>query len=337
MSEERLRWHLLIHQIPPKPLYLRAKVRNRLARVGAIALKNSVYVLPLGEECLEDFQWIAQEIVAGGGEAHLCEATFPDAKADRRLVARFQVERAADFGRLAEELRPFVGHSRRRSSKVPPDQEAAAALDRIRKNLAVVTRIDFFAAPSRKEVERLLAELEQRLLARPESGTQAAATNADLVGRTWVTRRGLHIDRIASAWLIRRFVDPNARFRFLDAGKEEPKPDELRFDMVDGDFTHEGDRCTFETLLARLAIRDSALGAVAEIVHDIDLKDGKFGRPEAAGIEQVIAGILVTHPDDDDRIDRGFALFDDIYKSFQRPRASLPSGEQINRNKGDKP
>ncbi|HYT32587.1 MAG TPA: chromate resistance protein ChrB domain-containing protein, partial [Thermoanaerobaculia bacterium] len=144
------------------------------------------------------------------------------------------------------------------------------------------------------------------------------------IGRTWVTRRGIHIDRIASAWLIRRFLDPNARFRFVDA-KEPARPGDLQFDMVGGDFTHEGDRCTFETLLARTGVANRALVDIAEIVHDIDLKDGKFARPEAAGIERLLTGLILANPEDEARLQRGFVLFDELYQSF---RKKLPASSK---------
>jgi hypothetical protein len=138
------------------------------------------------------------------------------------------------------------------------------------------------------------------------------------MGRTWVTRRGIQVDRIASAWLIRRFVDPDARFRFIAPHAEEARPGELTFDMTGGDFTHEEDRCTFETLVRRAGPSDPALERVAEIVHDIDIKDGKFGRSEARGVEQLLWGMLAANPSDEERLDRGFALLDDLYQSFSR-------------------
>ena len=141
---------------------------------------------------------------------------------------------------------------------------------------------------------------------------------AELADLTWVTRRGVHVDRIASAWLIRRFIDAAARFRFADSHSPAASPGEVRFDTVGGEFTHEGDRCTFETLVARIGLADPAVSQIAEIVHDIDLKDAKFGRAEAAGIEQLIDGLVLAHADDLDRLDRGFALFDDLCESFRR-------------------
>ena len=139
-----------------------------------------------------------------------------------------------------------------------------------------------------------------------------------LRGRTWVTRRGVQVDRIASAWLIRRFIDPRARFRFVNPHADEVRSGEIRFDMAGGEFTHEEDRCTFETLVRCCEVRDPGVGRIAQIVHDVDIKDGKFGRPEARGVEQVIHGLVAATPDDRARLDRGFALFDDLHRSFAR-------------------
>jgi hypothetical protein len=133
-----------------------------------------------------------------------------------------------------------------------------------------------------------------------------------------VTRTGVHVDRIASAWLIRRFVDPDAAFKFVPAKGYTPEPGELRFDMFEAEFTHEGDRCTFETLCSRLGLADSALQALGEVVHDIDLKEEKFGRPETAGVARLLAGLARRTRDDHERIERGSQLFDDLYESFPR-------------------
>ncbi|HEX5078127.1 MAG TPA: chromate resistance protein ChrB domain-containing protein, partial [Geminicoccaceae bacterium] len=186
----------------------------------------------------------------------------------------------------------------------------------------------FFGADRRVPLEALLAELEQRVAA-PASGEppQAASREADVLqncrGRTWVTRQGVYVDRIASAWLIRRFIDPAAQFKFVPAKGYEPAPGELRFDMFEAEFTHRGDRCTFEVLLERAGLEDAALRAIAEIVHDIDLKDAKYGRDEAAGVASLMAGIVRAHGRDEDRLAQGIAVFENLYASFpNRRRAS---------------
>lgn len=163
--------------------------------------------------------------------------------------------------------------------------------------------------------DRADALLRRRFLGGVDKAEKAASS---LLNRTWVTRRGIQIDRIASAWLIRRFIDPRARFRFVDVKADTIGPNELRFDMAGGDFTHEEDRCSFEAFVRRLGLADRALSSIAEIVHDIDIKDGKFGRAEAAGIEQLLVGTLLANPGDEERLERGFRLFDDLYQSFGR-------------------
>ena len=138
------------------------------------------------------------------------------------------------------------------------------------------------------------------------------------LGATWVTRKDVFVDRIASAWLIRRFIDPEARFKFVVGKGYLPEPGELRFDMFEAEFTHVGDRCTFEVLLERAALDDHALRAIAEIVHDIDLRDDKFKRPETAGIAMMINGIALTHRDDHERLKRAEQAFDEVYAMLAR-------------------
>jgi hypothetical protein len=303
-------WYLLIHQLPPEPLYLRAKIRQRLARVGAVALKNAVYVLPRREECLEDFQWIVEEAVAGGGEAYVCEAEFLEGKTEQALADQFRAERDTDYAALVDEIRDW---------KNEKDRELPPRAARARKRLEEIRKIDFFDAPRRREAEKRVADLDAASRRPPRRN---GPKRSSLLGRIWVTRPGIHIDRIASAWLIRRFLDPRARFRFVDP-KEPPRKGETRFDMVGGDFSHEGDRCTFETLVASSGLTDRALTAVGEIVHDIDLKDDKFGRLEAPGIERLIIGLALANPEDDARLERGLILFDELYQSFRKKTAVL--------------
>jgi hypothetical protein len=321
-------WYLLIHQLPPRPLYLRAKIGNRLEKVGAVALKNSVYVLPGRSDCLEDFQWIAQEAIAGGGEAWVCAAAFQGPSATGALRARFQAQADTAYEALGADLRQAIREARGRTPAGSPE-ERAAGLTRLRKRLEEVRGIDFFGAPRRKEIEALMEELE-RLLHRtaPDPAGSSRRGLPGLTGRVWVTRRGIKVDRMSTAWLVRRFVNPRARFRFVDPGKESPAPGEISFDMSGGDVTHEGDRCTFETLLARTKSKDPGLRAIGEIVHDLDLKDGKYGRPEAAGIRALIDGIVRSHAADTRRLEAGLELFDVLYASLREAPGAPPRGRR---------
>ena len=298
-------WLLLFHQIPPKPDYLRVKIGRRLQRIGAIAVKNSLYVLPDRAESLEDFQWVRAEVIDGGGDASICRASFVDGLTDEQVAHLFREARDHDYMEIAESARAAA-----RTSGGLDD------LARLRKRVAAVKAIDFCDAPGRAMAEDALAALAKKV--ESPASISAPETHSEYRGRVWVTRKEVFVDRIASAWLIRRFIDRDARFRFVDDAKTRRQSNELRFDMFDGEFTHVGDRCTFETLLDRFGLTDPALHAIGEIVHDIDLKDEKFGREDAPGIERVLASIASANADDDSRLARGAQLFDDLYALFTK-------------------
>lgn len=313
------RWLLLMHQIPPHPGYLRVKIGRRLSDLGAVAVKNSIYVLPRGDETREDFQWVRREIVAGGGDASVCEARFVEGLSDEAVEALFREARAADYAALLQEARRLQGLLARPGKRgAEARSRVATALGRLRKRQAEVEAIDFFRANGRDALAGLMAAIEGAL--RPPEAPQSEdppVSPADFRGRTWVTRADLHVDRMASAWLIRRFIDPRARFRFTASPRGKRAPAEITFDMFEADFTHEGDRCTFEVLVRRFGLEDVPLRHIAEMVHDIDLKDAKFARPEAAGIDRLLAGLVRRHKDDAARLQEGSAVFDALYASFQ--------------------
>lgn len=316
------RWLLLIHQIPPKPSYLRVKIGRRLQALGAVPVKNSVYILPRSEQAFEDFQWVRREIVAGRGDASVCEVQFVDGLSDGGVEALFTAAREADYEALTREARRLQDSRQPARRRLATRKErTSVALLRLRKRLGEVAAIDFFGAPGRDAVEGILAAVEAALrrsgAAAPPEGVTPLG---EVRGRTWVTRTGVHVDRIASAWLIRRFIDPDARFKFVRGQDYAPAAGELRFDMFQAEFTHEGGGCTFEVLLRRFGVREAALRHLAEIVHDIDLKDAKFSRPEAPGVGSLVAGIAMRHPDDDSRLRDGGGVFEALYEFFKRKR-----------------
>jgi hypothetical protein len=293
-------WLLFIHQIPPKPDYFRVKVRRRLQRIGAVPLKNSVYLLPAREETMEDFQWLLREVRSEGGEATICRADLLDGASDGEIESLFSAERQSDYAAIERDAAAL-------------DREKAdeAELGRLRRRLEETVRIDFFGAPGRDAAERAI----QRASARPVAAEPSQVEGGPR-GRTWVTRPGLGVDRMASAWLIRRFIDPDATFAFASVADAAAMSGVLRFDMYEGEFTHEGGRCTFEVLLERFGLEEPALRAVAEVVHDIDCKEDRYARPEIPGIAAIVEGIRRSGMEDATRISQGTVLFEGLYRGF---------------------
>jgi hypothetical protein len=317
-------WVLLMPRIPPKPAYVRVKVWRRLQAIGAVAIKNSVWVLPRREECIESFQWVTRELGEMGGGASLCEGQFVDGVTDQEIERLFVEARDADYAALTEEARALAKHLRPKRL----DEAALVGLDgqaaKLRQRFDAIVATDFCHAPGREAAEGLVVDLEQKLAAvrSPRGEPRARGPVVKPTRRTWVTRTGVHVDRIASAWLIRRFIDPQATLKFVPAQGYAPESGELRFDMYDAEFTHEGDRCTFEVLLRRMGIEDAALVAIGEIVHDIDLKDDKFGRPETAGFRSILNGLCGIHRDDSERIQHGTTLLEGLYGHFRAARST---------------
>jgi hypothetical protein len=316
-------WLLLVHALPAQPAYERVKLHRRLQAIGAVPVKKTVHALPHSEDALEDFQWTAKEIEAAGGEALVCEAKLLSGTSDAHLRQLFDSARDADYRALTQEIRATLPPAAR--GRNPGKRSEAARrpnAGRLRKRLAEIVALDFFGASGRAAAEAALSELETRIMkSRPNDSTRpapSARSLKDLRGKTWVTRRNVHVDRMACAWFIGRFIDAKARFKFVEPAGYVPKANELRFDMADGEFTHRGEQCSFEVFLDESGLRDPALRSMAEIVHDLDLKDAKFGRPEVEGVRLLLSGITLSSESDEMRLKRGGTLFDDLYRSFKR-------------------
>lgn len=320
------RWLLLTHQLPNEPSNLRVKVWRKLNSLGAVPVKNSIYALPNRSSTREDFEWLRKEILQAGGEAAVFAADSLSEKDDRDILAAFLRARAKDYDALGEEARAFNAKLRAALDGGHIKEALSIRFERqwsdLRRERERIGRIDFFAGPAREEIGTLLEE-GQALLGRSRALSVRRAPKPppavavkELRGKTWVTRRSAHVDRLAAAWLVVRFIDPKARFKFV-ALPYQPRPGELRFDMAEGEFTHFGDWCTFETLARRLRLDNPAVAALAEIVHDIDLKDAKFSRSEAPGVALAIQGLCRRHPKDPARLAAGLELFDALYAALR--------------------
>jgi len=313
------KWLLLIHQIPPKPSYFRVKIWRRLQQVGAVPIKQSVYVLPKNDQTLEDFSWMLREIKDGGGEASICEAAFIDGITDEQIIAIFREARKVDYEEIIKDARSILTElPSGPDAQIEDVSHADGQLARLQKKMAELTAIDYFECPDRGAAEVLLANLTEKLKGAKTGKHRPGKPLQELIGKTWVTRENVYVDRIACAWLIRRFVDPAARFKFVSSKKYKPQPNELRFDMFDAEFTHDGVLCSFEVMIRRLGLDQKLYARLEEIVHDIDLKDEKFGRPETAGIKTLFSAIVTAHPKDEERTEIGGKILDDLFEHFKQ-------------------
>ncbi|HMG52499.1 MAG TPA: chromate resistance protein ChrB domain-containing protein [Kofleriaceae bacterium] len=310
------RWVLFMPTIPAKPASVRVKIWRRLKAIGAVGLRGSVYALPNREECVEVFEWVSRELRELGGQASICEGRFLDGSTDDDIERRFIDARNADYAEVADGAKQLL--KKLDAKRITPERITAITDEHAKlvHRLGEITAIDFLNVPGREAVEGLLAAVARALPRDGTKTTEPLEVMARPRGATWVTRTGVHVDRIASSWLIRRFVDPEAQFKFVPAKGYAPNQGELRFDMFEAEFTHVGDRCTFEVLVERMDLRDPALVALGEIIHDLDLRDDKFGRDETAGVRSAVDGICTVAHDDEQRIAAASPMLDGLYSHF---------------------
>ena len=316
-------WLVLFHQFPQDPGSLRVRIWRRLQSIGAVAVRNSMYVLPLNEQAREDFEWILRELLAGAADGAILESKFVGGMSDSQIRGLFAAARDTDYVALAGQVREAQKRlPRARARGEERAREVRKHLARFRKRLSEIEAIDFFGSEGRLGTAALLEAFakeagDQSDGNEPEESDMTTTGIEAWQGRVWVTRADVHVDRIATAWLVRRWIDPDARFRFTTERQSAPDPGEVRFDMFDAEFTHEGERCTFEVLLARTGLEDPALRRVGEIVHDLDLKDHKYDHEETPGIGALLAGLFANTEDDAQRLERGGAIFDDLWSAFR--------------------
>jgi hypothetical protein len=307
---------LLLVGVPPTPSSLRVRVWRRLRSLGAVPLKRSAYLLPDTPERYEDFQWLAQEIQRDGGDATLVRVQQIENVTPAEVLRLFHEPRDQDYKHLAARYRKLLQSFDRKTAAT--SARVHDELARLSKEHQRIREIDFFDAPGGAEVRRLEEAIAMRTR-RPESVRSEPVPVLDLTklrGRRWVTRPRPHVDRVASAWLIKRFIDPAAAFVFAPPA-EFPK-DAIPFDAPGVELSHHGEDCTFETLVKRARLRDRRLTRLAEVVHEADLRDGKFPHEEARGIDVAIRALLAASPDDDQVLTQGMALFEGLYVTTPR-------------------
>ena len=326
-------WILLIHQLPPKPTNLRVRIWRKLQKLGAVAIKNSVYVLPANEKTNEDFQWLKQEIESAGGEAAVFRAGSVEGATDDELISAFRKARDEEFAAIAAEFDGLTGRIREqsRAKHLSPGRLASheAEVDRLHAELERVTSNDYFNAKGRTAAVNAYERCQKTLRQSQAPAKQSSPSNsksdslaiADFQQRRWMTRQNIHIDRLASAWLIKQFIDKQPRFYFVADG--ETVENAIPFDMFGAEFTHHGEDCTFETLLKQFNLEGvKGLRELGEIVHDIDLKDDKFHRLEAAGLNTIIDGLSDNLRNDRKLLQQASVIFDALFTLLDKQPAT---------------
>lgn len=302
-------WLLLLYTLPAKKTAGRVNLWRKLKKSGACALKTAGYVLPDELAHLERFQWFVQQVRDDGGEATLARVSAIEGLTNDDLIRMFNEARTEDYAALTKPLNALVAANRKKAGG-----DFADALEKLRRQFEEVRAIDYFSCPAAHDLELLFERATRLTGPRPKSGDVLDVKKYQR--RTWLTRPRPEIDRVGSAWLIQKFVDPKATFVF--APKPSAHPDAIPYDMMDVEFTHHGDACTFETLLKRFALADPAARRIGEMIHDADLEDGKYQRPECIGLDLLFKGWARLGHSDGDILEKGFACFDALHAALRK-------------------
>jgi hypothetical protein len=303
---DRTKWVLLLYGLPTKKGAVRISLWRQLRKCGALPLKTSAYLLPDTPEHTERFQWLAQEVRDGGGEATLIHATEIEGLTNDELAQMFNQARAKEYDEVIGELRKLSRGKRKQGAGFEPE------LERMRRRVEEIRRVDFFNCPRLFDAEMAL----QKLGGRRKAAKAAVLSAEDYRGRVWLTRSRPGIDRCGSAWLIRKFIDADSKFVFSADPKRHPTA--IPFDMMGVEFSHHGDDCTFETLVKRFGIEDAAVHKMAEMVHDADLEDGKFQRYECIGIDRLLNGWSRQGLSDEELLAKGMECFNGLYQALRK-------------------
>jgi hypothetical protein len=318
-------WLVLVYQLPARKSPARVKAWRRLQRVGAVPLKNSVYVLPDSADAREDFEWIKGEILAIGGEAMILVADAPDDRSSAEITNSFRAARERDFGEIAKEAESLRRRWTARPTRGTRRRRLVQTLRRLRERFREIEKIDYFEASGRQRAACLLDEFDHSVretIMTPTTTLGGTLEAKQYRGRVWMTRPRPGVDRMASAWLIRRFIDPDARFAF---GDRVARKSAIGFDMFGVEFGHHGDACTFEVIAQRFRIDDPAVARIGHIVHALDLKEDASPAPETAAVGRIVDGLRELHHEDDRLLAEGMAMFEALYRSFRSERQTRAS------------
>ncbi|MBI4838854.1 MAG: chromate resistance protein [Nitrospirae bacterium] len=316
-------WLLFFYSVPSKPVNLRMKVWRRLAKAGAAPLKGSVYILPYNEEHLEFCQWLVSEINSMNGEGAFVRTDRVETIDTEGIMDLFANLRGKDYKTIDRGLDEFERklNSIKKGTGIQSIKKLPEQFNKLRRTFEEMRKIDFFTSKAGTALKRRLDALQSDMKGITKTDIRQAAAVVsrsieDYQGKTWVTRERPFVDRMASAWLIKKFIDKKAAFRFIKE-KDITAMDKnsIAFDIRGGMFTHAGDMCTFEALVKSFGFKDKTIKKIAAVVHELDIKDEKYKNLEARGIEDILAGIRKSSKNDAEMIERGINVFEMLYAS----------------------
>jgi len=299
------------------------RVWRRLAKAGAIQFKGAAYVLPYSDEHYEFFQWLVSEVASMKGDAAFIKVEDIETMKNRDIISLFNQQREKDYAILIkkiEELERKISSARKGGAQ--NNKKLADQMAKIRREFEVVQAVDFFSSAAGGNLRKNIKALESGLKGISGAGVKEQKISLtqkkmeDYQNRTWATRKKPFVDRMASAWLIKKFIDKNAVFKFIDEKELDSLPKKnIAFDIRDGEFTHKGDMCTFEVIVKSFGLRDKTLKRIAEMVHELDIKDEKYKSPEAKGVEEILTGLRKSFKNDTELLEKGMAVFEMLYVS----------------------
>jgi DNA-binding protein H-NS len=316
-------WLLIFYSVPSHPVSNRMMIWRKLAKAGAVQLKGAVYILPATEEHEELLQWLIGEVKSMGGDGAFVKSAEIRTMTDADIRRLFTMQADQEYHQLEKALDVLERklQSIRKGTKNEEGKRLADQVVKFTKEFEGVAKRDFFDSSTGQAMKKRIYALEAGLRdagkkAPKETASVTARRAQDYQGKIWATRKNPFVDRMASAWLIKRFIDPKASFVFIDERDVASLDNStLAFDVRGATFTHVGELCTFEVLVKSFGIKDKAVKKIAEVVHDLDVRDDKYGKPETTGVEDILAGIRKTAKNDADGLERGMAAFEMLYQS----------------------
>ncbi len=320
-----MKWLLFLYSVPSKPVSNRMKIWRRLTQAGAVPFKGAAYILPYNEEHYELCQWLVSEVISMGGEAAFLRLEKIETMKDNEIIELFNRHRMNDYKDIEKRLEEIENRIQSiiKGSGIKDQKKLTDRFHKLSKEFDAIRKIDFFSSKTgtilKKRLETLSLELKKITPSSKDTEVSKIIPRQtkDYRGKTWVTRRKPFVDRMASAWLIKKFIDPEASFEFINENEiAQTNRNTVTFDIMGGEFTHIGDMCTFEVLMKSFNLSDRRIKKISEIVHEIDIRDEKFKTPEARGIENILKGIRKTSKDDTDALERGMAIFELLYESM---------------------